>query len=141
MVFPPDILATLAPLPAWHDEHPLRVRYEVLRASGPYPSERTRRWKLKVRRAQKAALEAYLDAALAHDLLDAEMLGLLRCKDPDGYRAAVAECMTAWHLSAKVGLCVSSKSPGRKGSGSTSGLDADALGTMVRELSDAENSR
>src|SRR4051794_26621549 len=74
-VFPPSILATLIPQMGWDAEHPLRIRYEVLMACGPYPSDRVRRWKLKVRRAQKAALEAYMDAALALDLLDAEMLG------------------------------------------------------------------
>ena len=113
--FPRSILPGLAPRPSWPEKHPLRRRFDVLSASGPYPAERSRRWKLRVLRAEKAALEAYLDAALACGVLDREMLGLLRGPDPDGYRAAVSECMACWVLAAKVRLRVGPRPDGRRG--------------------------
>lgn len=115
LAFPRALLPTLLPKAGWAADHPLRRRYEVLTASGPYPSDPHLRWKVMALRAEKAALEAYLDAARATDVLDDEVLGRLRGSDADGYRSAVAECMACWFFAAKLGMRVGSKPDGRRG--------------------------
>lgn len=104
---------TLRPKRSWHADHPLRRRHEVLTACGPYPRDPIARWRLRCLRAEKAALEAYLDAARACGLLDSDALTKLQGHDVDGYRAAVAECMTCWLLAGRLGLDVTAKPPGR----------------------------
>lgn len=129
VAFPSALLPTLRPKAGWAVDHPLRRRYDVLTASGPYASDPHLRWKVMALRAEKAALEAYLDAARATDLLDDEMLGRLRGSDAHGYRSAVTECMACWFLAAKLGMRVGSKPDGRRGKR----LDLSAVSELTEQ--------
>lgn len=65
-------------------------------------------------RALRSAWAEYLDAADACGLLkDTELVSALTGDDDDAFRAALAECTTAWYLTAVVGLNLLPKPDGK----------------------------
>lgn len=111
-VFPPEILlAFAARLP---NATPLaRHRYEVVTAHGPYPSDDSAAYILRQLRAQRAAWEAYLDAAAATGLLDTEMTERMRSDVDHNIRSARAECLAAWFFVARRGVPITPRPRGR----------------------------
>jgi len=93
-------------------------RIDVLTAHGPYPTEPGQRARLRRLRAQRAAWEAYIDAAFACGMFSNtegnSLCAKLRGKDDESFRAAMAECMACWYLAGKLGLNVSPNPSGRK---------------------------
>jgi hypothetical protein len=93
----------------------LRRRYQVLTASGPLPPNRVMARFIRSWRAQRAAWEAYLDAASACSLLDDDLQGRLRDTDDVNFRGAMAECCACWLLAGRLQFEVAPRPPGRKG--------------------------
>jgi hypothetical protein len=93
----------------------LRRRYQVLTASGPLPPNRIMARFIRLWRAQRAAWEAYLDAAAACSLVDDDLRGRLRDKDGPNFRGAIAECCACWLLAGRLCFDVVPRPPGRNG--------------------------
>ena len=114
-VFTGDILNAWRRASAWSDA--LKLRLQVVEACGPYPSDPSTADKLRSLRAIKAAWEAYLFAAFACEMFTGEkgkdLLARLRGINDDGFRSAMAECMTCWFLSGRMKLPVNACAPGR----------------------------
>lgn len=105
-------------LPTPHPSVPLRV--ETLTACGPACSTDPRVIRnVRFLRAQRAAWETYLAAALICGLMDGERGLDLRQRltgvDDDNFRGAMAECMTCWFLAGKLQLHVRPSAVGRPG--------------------------
>lgn len=140
----------------------VRWLVEVLAAGGPPPSDDAYLADVVARRrACKAALDAYVTAADASGLLDANMVERLRSSEERNFRSARAECVACWLLAGKLGYPVAPVvGGGRAGKqveftattphgpltievkaprvdippgGIWSGNDADTLATVMRE--------
>ena len=107
-VFTAEVLAKLRR--ACRDSEELQFRLEVLTACGPYPSDPRKAERLRLRRARKAAWEAYVGAAYACGLLGGprhdEIAGRLTSTNEEDFRSAMAECLACWFFTAKLGLAV-----------------------------------
>ena len=95
----------------------LQYRIDVVTASGPYPADPHLRERVRRFRAQRAAWEAYLDAAFACGMFSGDEGESLRARltgtDESNFRAAMAECMACWYLAGKFGFNVAPNPPGR----------------------------
>jgi hypothetical protein len=107
------------------------LAYETLTAHGPPPTEPNRAWRLKCRRAWRAAWEAYLDAADACCLLDDEMLGNLRGFEEDQLRGALGEARACWYFAGVRGYTVRPRPPGRNGKVLDMAVDASGTDLQV----------
>jgi hypothetical protein len=94
-VFPDDVIARFrAVLP---DATPfLQHRYDVLTASGPFPSDSVKALRLRKLRAERASWEAYIEAAAATNVLDDDVVARFRADVDANVRSAHAECLAAW---------------------------------------------
>lgn len=81
-------------------DYHLAYRLNVLGASGPAPSDPRLAGDLELLRAEKAAWEAYLDAAFLHGFFEEEsgsdLRGRLGSPDYEQFRSAMDECATVW---------------------------------------------
>ncbi len=97
----------------------LKFRLNVLEACGPYPHDQIKADRLRSFRAQKAAWEAYLDAAFACGMFEGDKGKDIRARltrtGDDGFRSAMAECEACWFLAGRMGFKVDPDAPGRKG--------------------------
>ncbi len=95
----------------------LRFRLNVLDACGPQPSDIGRALELREWRVWRAAWETYLYTAYACGLFHGErrkdLLARLGSRNADGFRSAMAECLTCWFLAGKMRFSVSSDMRGR----------------------------
>lgn len=114
-VFDEDFIRRLRRKAGQTGDKKLQLRYQVLLASGPLPDDPVMARHVRIRRAQKAAWEAYLDAAAACGLLDADLMGRLRDFSEDNARGAMAECLACWLLAGRLRLAVQPRPPGRDG--------------------------
>jgi len=116
-IFTPEVLLRLRQHSP-QDYH-LVHRLNVLEAAGPTPSEAETAHAITWRRVEKAAWEAYLQAAFACGLFDgesgAELRGRLMSPDYENFRSAIDECATAWLLAGVLRLKVTPR-PGGTGS-------------------------
>lgn len=100
-----------------HYNPTLQARIDIISASGPYPSDPQARERLQRLRAQRAAWEAYFDAAIACGMFSGEeadsLTRNLRGVDEANFRAAMAECMSCWFLAGNLGLDVTPSPAGR----------------------------
>lgn len=96
----------------------LQWRRLVLTASGPTPSDWSDVDLILRARAQRAAWEAYIDAARAVGLLDPphdrDLVQRLTSVDDDQFRSAIAECLAAWYFGGKLGLPTSARPTGNR---------------------------
>lgn len=114
-VFTPDVLRALST--ATNPTETLLHRLNVLTASGPLPDDEEQAYSLKWLRARRAAWEVYLEASFACGMFAAERGADLRSRlvgiDDDGFRSAIAECMTCWFLAGPMKLHVEGLAQGR----------------------------
>ena len=110
-VFSADVLAKLAqvrrPIPSRWDSGGRRVRdrHVILGTTGPEPAASN--W------AFCRAWNSYLSASQKCGLLDdQELLSRLRGEDDDGFRGAMAECLTAFYFRVRLRAEVTSKPEG-----------------------------
>ena len=124
LVHPPaDVLLNVIP-PTVRDKWRSRPtpelvwRLEVLCACGPKPSGNRAATRLMHHRAMRAAWETYLYCAFACGFFEGKrgnkLRGDLTGNKPDGFRSAMAECMTCWFLAGRMGFPVTEHAPGRK---------------------------
>ncbi len=111
-VFPPDVVAAFAARIG--TATPLaRHRYNVLTAHGPFPTDDGEVFRLKRLRAERAAWEAYLDAAAATGLLDADLVERMRSDVDHNIRSARAECLASWFFAGKRRMRITPRPRGR----------------------------
>jgi len=103
---------------AEHSED-LKFRLRVLSACGPYPSDRLRAREIRIYRAWRAAWDAYLYAAFANGMFEGDKGRDIRARltgiGTDGFRSAMAECLSCWFLSGPMRFRVDGIAPGRNG--------------------------
>ena len=114
-VFTPDVLRTWSVVSKPSDA--LVHRLNVLNASGPSPADAEKSYSMKRRRAIRAAWEVYLEASFACGMFEGERGTELRARligiDDDGFRSAIAECMTCWFLAGRMRFQVHGLAQGR----------------------------
>src|SRR5262249_18476950 len=100
-------------LDGWREEgsfSSVLERLEVLTATGPVPAPSPTSWaaieRVRAQRARRAAWEAYLDAAIACDVINHGRLARLRSVPDDDFRAAMAECLAVWFFAGRLGWTV-----------------------------------
>jgi hypothetical protein len=94
-----------------HAEH-VRHRHDVLSAHGAGPGEPAHARRQRRLRAQRAVLDAYIEAAYVCGVLDEQLTERLRAIDPSVHSAAVATCLACWVFGGMLGCRVSSRSVG-----------------------------
>ncbi|MGC9455469.1 MAG: hypothetical protein ACP5HU_11500, partial [Phycisphaerae bacterium] len=101
-IFTPAVLKKLEEQAARYPE--VLNRLEVLRASGPAPSDRRKAKIVSALRAQRAAWEAYMQAAFICGFFEhadgTDLRNRLTAPDDANFRSAIAECMTCWYFAA-----------------------------------------
>lgn len=116
-VFPAEVIARLfadSRRPNRRDRYyGARHRHEILTARGEFPSERDRWYEIRQRRAERAAWDAYLEAAADTGVLDDDVIARLRGDDEDHVRSALTECMVAWLFARRLGLQLTARPLGR----------------------------
>jgi len=89
----------------------------VLTACGPLSGDEDTADRIKWLRAKKAAWEAYLEASFACGMFEGDRGADLRKRligiDDDGFRSAMAECMTCWFLAGRMRMSVNGIAEGR----------------------------
>lgn len=104
-VFTPEVVASFAA--TLDGATPLaKARYEILTAHGPFPAADRPAYWLRHLRAQRAAWEAYIDAAAATGVLDEDVTQRFRGRNDDNIRSAHAECLAAWFFAGKRGYAL-----------------------------------
>lgn len=101
-----DYLATTPAGP--HAEY-VRHRHDVLSAHGAGPGEPAHARRQRRLRAQRAVLDAYIEAAYVCGVLDEPLTERLRAIDPSAHAAAVATCLACWVFGGMLGCRVSSR--------------------------------
>ena len=95
----------------------MRFRLEVLEACGPEPTDQILARQLRMRRAKKAAWEAYLTAAYSCCMFDGtegnDLKASLTGIGDDNFRSAMAECMACWFFAGSLKFNVIPKPCGR----------------------------
>ncbi len=135
-VFDAQTRASWRAIPTPSDE--LIFRQKVLEADGSPISDPSLANRVRSLRAQKVAWETYLYAAYACEMFSREkgsdLLGRLRGADDDGFRSAMAECMTCWFLAGRMKLRVDPCAPGRDGKNLEMRIltDAGEIGVEVK---------
>jgi len=97
----------------------LGFRLRVLDACGPCPSDEMKADEMRFYRAWKAAWDTYIFTAFACGMFEGEkgkdLHGRLRGTDPDGFRSAMAECLTCWFLAGRMRFPLDVFASGRDG--------------------------